>query len=122
MSISLFLSISEKTLQEEPAPEETTGVTVEDLMVNKQIEDVVLSKDEPTVITATITNESDNITEIILSVKMDGRLFDHRHDWTYTLEPGETKEIEEVRETHHSWYQGNFTVEIGDQMINVAVE
>ena len=123
VSISLFLSISkDETDEDETVPEEVASITIENLTVNGQTEDIVLSKDDASVITATLKNETDEVMEITLSVRMDGELFDGRHDWTYTLEPGETKEIEETREVHHTWYDGEFTVEIGDQMIKVTVE
>ena len=99
-----------------------SAVVVEELLVNGQSGRVVLSTDDQSVITAVLRNDGDEPEEVELSVRLDERLFDDRHDWTYTVEPGEEKELEEVREVHHTWYQGEFTVELGDKIVEVAVE
>ena len=109
---------------QEEISEVTEGVTVQNLKLNGEDGTVMLTTDDPSVITATIVNDSEEEQEVqlTLSVRKDGELFDNRHDWTYTVAPGETKEIEEVRETHHTWYPGEFTVEMGDEVITVIVE
>ncbi len=82
---------------------------------------VVLTMADKSVITAVIENPGLIEAEIMMSVRMNGELFDRRHDWTYVLGPGEVKEVREVREAHHTWYPGVFTVEIGDRVIEVTV-
>lgn len=126
-----FLLLTVMNTDEQPPVDEGNGqeevvdlsdVTVTDLMVNGENGTVMLTTDDPSVITATITNESEQEVELTLTVKMDGDLFDNRHDWTYTVAPGETKEVEEVRDDHRTWYPGEFTVELGDEVVSVIVE
>lgn len=83
---------------------------------------IFLTLEDESIITAVIENAGPEEAEVMMSVRMDGELFDHRHDWTYVLQPGETKEVEEIREVHHTWYAGAFTVEVGDEIIEVFVE
>ncbi len=113
-------SISELVVEEE-VPEDT-GIVVEELLLNGEEGSLTLTTDDPSVITATVRNDSDEEREVELSVRMGGRLFDERHDWTYTIAPGETLEIEEVREDHRTWYPGEFTVELEGNVIDVVVE
>jgi len=111
--------------QEEAIDPELNGeeadIIVENLRVNGQEGPIELTTEEESIITATFRNDGEEAGEIELSVRMDGELFDHRHDWIYELEAGETKEVEEVREDHATWYPGEFTVEAGDQTIEVTV-
>lgn len=83
---------------------------------------IFLTLDGELIIAAVIENIDPNETEVMMSVRMGGELFDRRHDWTYVLQPGEIKEVEEAREAHHTWHHGTFTVEIGDEIIEVFVE
>ncbi len=102
--------------------EEINQVTIEEFKLNGLDGTVRLTTDDPSVITATLRNETEEEQEIELKVVQDGRSFDERHGFTYTVAPGETKEIEEVREEHKTWYVGEFTVMLGDQTIEVIVE
>lgn len=97
-------------------------IVLEEFLVNGKSDNVVVGLDESSVITAVVTNQGEAKKEITMSVKMDGDTFDRRHTWNYIIEPGETKEIEEVRENHHTWYKGSFTVELLDEIIEVIVE
>jgi hypothetical protein len=102
--------------------EEASRITIKDFKLNGLDGNVKLTTEDPSVITATLINETEEEQEIELKVVQDGQSFDERHGFTYTIAPGETKEIEEVREEHKTWYVGEFTVMLGDQTIEVIVE
>lgn len=120
---AVFLFRMETQAPTEPEVEEEESViTVEELTVNGEAEEVVLDTDDETVIAATLTNETDAAEEITIAVKEDGEVLNEKHTWTYSVGPGETNEIEEVKEEHHTWYPGEFTVEAGDKSVEMVVE
>lgn len=102
--------------------EEIQDITIENFKLNGEDGTVTLTTDDPSVITATLINETEEEIEVELRVVQNGRAFDDRHSIKYTVAPGETQEIEEVREEHKTWYPGEFTVELGDQAIAVTVK
>jgi len=103
---------------------EAPKITVEYLKVNGEEGPLItLNLDDQSIITALVRNEdTEREAEISLSVRRNSDLFDGRHSWTYTIGPGETREIEEIREVHRTWYGGEFTVEIGDKLIRIVVQ
>ncbi len=112
-------------LQTEEENLESPEIVVESLKINGQEGRIItIGLENESIITAVVTNDGniEKEAELILSVKKDGELFDRRHNWIYTIKPGETKEIEEIREVHYTWYKGEFTVEIGDMKTKVIVE
>lgn len=123
--ITIFNNNSEETNDtpiDTTSKEEVSKITIENFKLNGEEGTVRLTTEDPSVVTATLKNETEEEQEIDFRVVQNGRPFDERHGITYTLAPGETKDIEETREEHHTWYVGEFTVELGDQTIEVTVE
>ncbi len=122
VSVSISLSLSQLYFFSS-TEEKEVNVTVKDLMVNEKTENLVLSKEDSSVITATIINNSEDRTEeVTLKVKLDEEPLDDKHSWTYILQPGETKKIKEEKEIHHTWYNENFTIKLADHKVTVTVE
>lgn len=119
LGLILIVSLGPRTEEILEEPE----VVVHYLAVNGLTDpQVFLNLGDESIISATIENPGSEEISVIMSVRKDGDLFDHRHDWTYVLQPGEIKEVEEVREVHHTWYPGVFTVEVGDKVIEKIVQ
>ena len=99
-----------------------SSVRVDFLTVNGRADDVMfLNLDQELIIEAALANEDqENEAQITMFVKKDGESLDDKHNWTYNLGPGETKEIKIINEGHEDRHGGIFTIEIGDRVIEVV--
>ncbi len=120
--IGLIVVLGGQGVSEQVEEEDQSAIIVTDFSVNGETGQVFLNLDDESIITAVIANEGSSEKEVVMTVKMDGETFDGRHTWSYSINPGEIKEIEEVREVHHTWYEGSFTVELMGDVIEVIVE
>ena len=102
---------------------EELDITVEDLEVNGESEDVFVGLNESVTVTATVTNNEDGAVNVPLVIEWDDEVdVGHKGYVLEGLGSGETEDVEWTREEHGTWEVGEYTVSIGDEVIQVTVE
>lgn len=96
-------------------------LVVDDLTVNAEEDSVVVAKDEPVVITATVTNQGDEPVDVPLIVEGAEDEEGHKGYVLEDLEPGESEDIEWTRDEHGTWSEGEYTIRVGDETVDVTV-
>ncbi|GEM_PF-1406567 len=99
--------------------EHEEGIYVEDdieiieFTVNGEEEDVQIDIDDETVVYAEVENNLDEEVEMIVEILEDGEDIRGPHDYSETIAPGTTGEIEEIYDPHPpGWYEGEFEVNL----------
>ena len=100
---------------------EDLHITVENLTVNGESDEVIVDENEPVEVTATVTNQGDNPVDVPLIVEGAEDDVGHKGYILEDLEPDESEEVEWGRETHHTWLPDEYTIRIGDQYVIVSV-
>jgi len=90
---------------------EDPDIEVKEFTVNGETEDVHIDTDGETIIYAEVSNHGDFEVQMTVEIKEDGEDIRGPHDYSETIEPGTTGEIEEVYDPHPpAWYEGEFEV------------
>ncbi len=105
------------SVEEDP---DLPDIIVEDLTVNGEPDEVQIDLDEEVEITATVTNEGDAAATVDLIVEGAD---DEEGHFGHTLElgPGDSDDIEWIMEEHDTWDEGDYTIRLGEESVEVTV-
>ncbi len=121
--LSVEVDVSKESGKHHELVERTSDqdLVVEDLTVNAEEDSVVVATDGPVVITATVTNQGEEPVDVPLIVEGAEDEVGHKGYVLQDLEPGDSEDIEWVRDEHRTWSEGEYTIMVGDESVEVTV-